>query len=352
MPILARTPRGFSRQSVAWALLVTLGACSSAARPGVTASGAGGDGAGGDDAGATGVAGSGGASGAGAVGASGGAAGGVSSLDGGADAQGGGDGARDGAPDSFDGASERGDGGDVAGRGAGVVGYDPCPAGACRIIPLGDSVTDGCCGGNAVSMGASYRFELFRLALRDKKNITFVGSHASGPTMVDGVAFPRMQEGHPGYTIAAGGGRQGLQENVVGWLTASPPDIVTLMIGTNDIDIQLDLANAPKRLGTLIETITETDPKALVVVAQIVPTQSDADNARAHAFNAAIPAVVKTFVDAGKHVTMVDMYDAFTKNASFKTAYLVNALHPSDDGYALMADTWWAAIGSLPGARP
>jgi lysophospholipase L1-like esterase len=324
-------------------LLVALGACSSSAKPGGGAAGAGGDGAD-----ATGVAGSGGgASGAGAAGGSGGAAGGVTSLDGGADAQGG-------ARDSFDGASESGDGGDVAGLEAGVVGYDPCPAdgGTCRIMPLGDSITDGCCGGNAVSMGASYRFELFRLALRDKKNVTFVGSHASGPATVDGVAFPRMQEGHPGYTIAASGGLQGLQESVVGWLTASPPDIVTLMIGTNDIDIQVDLANAPKRLGTLIETIIETDPKALVVVAQIVPTQSDADNARAQAFNAAIPAVVRTFVEAGKHVTMVDMYDAFAKNASFKTAYLANALHPSDDGYALMAETWWAAIGSLPDARP
>lgn len=134
---------------------------------------------------------------------------------------------------------------------------------------------------------------------------------------------------------------------VEGWLKATPPDIVTLMIGTNDVDLQVDLPNAPKRVGTLIDTITKTSPNALVVVAQIVPTQNDDENTRVQAFNAGLPAIVKAFADAGKHVILVDMYGAFTKNTDFKQAYLANALHPTDAGYAVLASTWWDAIGNL-----
>ena len=296
-----------------------------------------------------GVSGSGGAGGgaSGAGGGSGGLDGGAATLDGTAGTMAGHAGGTDGSADS---GSADGDGAADSGSADGGVAYDPCPTNgdACRIMPLGDSITDGCCGGNTISMGASYRLELFRLAVAQHKSITFVGSHSSGPDTIDGVPFPKKQEGHPGWTIADGGGRMGLQQQIVGWLAATPPDIVTLMIGTNDVDIQLDLANAPKRLGVLIDSITTAVPKALVVVAQIVPTTNDAENVRVQTFNAAIPGVVKTFADAGKHVTTVDMYGAFTKNASFKTAFLANPLHPTDAGYAAMATTWWNAIGGLP----
>ncbi len=119
------------------------------------------------------------------------------------------------------------------------------------------------------------------------------------------------------------------------------------MIGTNDVDISADLGNAPKRLSTLVDTITKAAPKALVVLAQIVPSRKDDENTRDQTFNGAMPALVKTFTDAGKHVVLVDMYGAYTADPSFKTKYLANDLHPTDAGYALMANVWWNAIGKL-----
>lgn len=243
--------------------------------------------------------------------------------------------------------------GGAGSAGAGGAAYQPCPSNgdACRIMPLGDSITDGCCGENTQSMGASYRLELFRLATQHNKKLTFVGSHSSGPNTVDNASFPKQQEGHPGWTISDGGGRSGLQQQIVGWLNATHPHIITLMIGTNDVDIQLDLANAPKRLGTLLDTITKTTPTALVVLARIVPTRKDDENARVRSFNDAMPNLVKTFTDAGKHVMLIDMYGAYTKNTAFKTALLANDLHPSDAGYAVMGNVWWDALGSLLPAK-
>ena len=214
-------------------------------------------------------------------------------------------------------------------------------------MPLGDSITWGAGSTNL----QSYRAELFHLALMNNKKLTFVGSAQDGPTLVDNVAFPRHHEGHSGWTIDDGGQRMGLYPQVQGWLVATPPDIVTLMIGTNDVDISLDLANAPKRLGLLIDRIAMYAPTALIAVAQIVPTKDDGENVRTMAYNGAIPGVVKTRTDAGKHVIVVDMYGAFTKNANYKTDYMTDNLHPKDAGYTVMANTWYAAIGSLLPAK-
>lgn len=238
-----------------------------------------------------------------------------------------------------------------AGSNGGAPAYNPCPSNGdtCRVMPLGDSVTDGCCAGNGLK--ASYRPELFHQALSNDKKLTFVGSGSNGPNMVDAVSFPKKHEGHPGWTIADGGGRDGLQDMIVGWLNATPPDIVTLMIGTNDVNIQLDLPNAPKRLGTLIDTITQTKPNALVVVARILPTKKDDINVRVRAYNDAMPALVKARADAGKHVILVDIYSAFTKNTAFKTELMNDDLHPNEAGNAVMAKVWWDAIGKLLPAK-
>jgi lysophospholipase L1-like esterase len=215
-------------------------------------------------------------------------------------------------------------------------------------MPLGDSITDGA----GSSTGASYRLELFRLALKNNKKIVFVGSHQSGPDMVDNVPFPKDQEGHSGWTIDDGGGRMGLYPKIADWLPNAMPDkalphIVTLMIGTNDVDLNLELNNAMNRLGLLLDRIIMYAPNALVVVAQIVPTTDDGENQRVQTYNGGIPMLVKTRADAGKHITMVDMYGAFTKNANYKTEYMNDKLHPKDPGYVVMANTWYDKIGSV-----
>ncbi len=209
-------------------------------------------------------------------------------------------------------------------------------------MPLGDSITY-----DTGSHIASYRYELFRLALEHQRKLDFVGSRGTGPELIDGQPFPRGTEGHPGWTIDDGGGRLGLYPEVTDWLQSTPPDIVVLMIGTNDLDIDLDPTNAPARLGLLLDRIAATTPLALIVLAKIVPTTDDAANLEVHAFNAAMPALVATRVEQGKHVILVDMYEALASHADYKTALMNDKLHPNDAGLTVMAETWWAAIGDL-----
>jgi GDSL-like Lipase/Acylhydrolase family len=242
-------------------------------------------------------------------------------------------------------------GGVGAGRGSGGtsaidggIAYAPCPGtGPCSIMPIGDSITFGA---HSTDLGG-YRSQLFKLTVTNSQSITFVGRAIDGPAMVSGVPFPRRHEGYSGYLIDTGPTRPGLLPIMDAAFAASTPHIVLLQIGTNDIAQMFDLPNQPNRLGILIDKIISLAPRALVVVAQIGPTNMDDRTARVKAFNDAIPAVVQQRVAAGKHVTMVDMFTAFTSNPAYKTALLFDEVHPNDAGYVLMAQTWYDTIKSI-----
>jgi hypothetical protein len=242
------------------------------------------------------------------------------------------------------GAASGGDaaGGDSAGGTLGTDDYNPCPpAGTpCVILPLGDSITYG----DGSTDFAGYRSRLFHLTLESDESVTFVGGMQDGPDTVDGVPFPKHHQGHSGYEIAGDHGIMPFTEQVI---QVTAPDIVLLMIGTNDLAFNNDPPNAPNRLGELLDLITDTDPELLLVVAQIVPTNEAPTNVGVEAFNAEIPAVVASRQSNGKHVTLVDMYGAFTENPNFATEYMDDKYHPNDTGYAKMAEVWHQRIGPL-----
>jgi lysophospholipase L1-like esterase len=222
-------------------------------------------------------------------------------------------------------------------------GFCPSDGTACKIMAMGDSITDG-----VGSSGGGYRVPLFKLALTDSKNVTFVGRNTNGPTSVtvngQTKQFPQGHEGYSGWTIKDGGGRSGIYTKVDGAMQTNLPHIILLMIGTNDVDINLDLANAPSRLGELLDKMTTDAPKALIVVAKLVPTKDDNENTRFRTYNEGIVAPVQTRAGQGKNIIMVDMYKAFTDNANYKTALMNDNLHPKDAGYTVMAQTWYDAI--------
>ena len=224
-------------------------------------------------------------------------------------------------------------------------GYRVCPGGAdpCRVLPLGDSITD------AYNAPGGYRIELYRAALREGKRIRFVGSQSNGPERVDGYPFPRAHEGHSGYTIdeAPAAERRGLLGIAEQAVRDSEPNIVLLMIGTNDVSLDLDLQHAPARLARLIDTILRVDPTLLLVVAELPPTRNDALNLRISGYNAALAGLVAERVAAGRHLLLVDMNAAFTRDASYKATLLEDDLHPNPAGYDRLGQAWYAALRNV-----
>jgi lysophospholipase L1-like esterase len=225
-------------------------------------------------------------------------------------------------------------------------------AGVLTVMPLGDSITDG------ANVPGGYRIKLWQDFGSNPSRLKFVGSLQNGPAQLG----DQHHEGHSGYTIADAPsvGRLGLTEHLDAsqyvypngnWLGPTvTPDIILLMIGTNDIDLNYSVAQAPARLSALISKIVSLKPNAKLIVASIPPID-DANNsfgvdqngnARAIAYNAAIPGIVANDQALGEHVYFYDMYH------QLRLTDISDGLHPTAAGYNKMGDAWFAAIQAVP----
>ena len=204
------------------------------------------------------------------------------------------------------------------------------------IMPMGDSITYG------VPVAGGYRDPLYTLLNNRGDTFSFVGSSTGYATTLLTSAGQDHHEGHSGYVITNGVGRTGLHENLVSWIGpgGEDPDKILLMIGTNDIDLDNDVANAPTRLNDLINHIYSYEPDVTLYLASIVPiNNNETKNANVQAFNAAMPGIVTNQQALGRNVILVPMYDAIDKDTD-----LADNLHPNAQGYQNMADTWDEAL--------
>ncbi|KIN07805.1 carbohydrate esterase family 3 protein [Oidiodendron maius Zn] len=188
-----------------------------------------------------------------------------------------------------------------------------------RILPIGDSLT----WGYLSSGGNGYRLDL--LNLLSQNPVEYIGSQMSG-NMTD-----NHNEGHPGAVITK---VEGYVDNSVN----EPPNLVLLMAGSIDIVNAVDPSSAPDRLGHLIDEIVQEYPRAAVLVAELPPIEDADSDARAITFNAAVPGIVKSRTDAGRHIVTVNM------SAYVTVADLQDGLHPTDYGYSRMAQAWYDGI--------
>ncbi|QFZ20924.1 RICIN domain-containing protein [Saccharothrix syringae] len=200
--------------------------------------------------------------------------------------------------------------------------------GGVRVMPLGDSITEG------TQVPGGYRIGLWQRFGAGNYRVDFVGSQFNGPASLG----DHDHQGHPGWRIDQ------IDANVTTWLRNTNPRTVLLHIGTNDILQNYNVANAPARLSALVDRITATVPNADVFVATIIPLANSGQEAAARNFNATIPGMVQSKVNAGKRVRLVDMHAALT------TADLIDGVHPTATGYDKMAATWYAALRAVPGS--
>ncbi|MGP3969496.1 SGNH/GDSL hydrolase family protein [Streptomyces sp. 6N223] len=197
--------------------------------------------------------------------------------------------------------------------------------GGVKVMPLGDSITDG------FNVPGGYRIDLWQKFLDGGYTVDFVGSMRNGPSNLG----DQDHEGHSGWTIAQ------IDENITGWLGTYSPQTILLHIGTNDV-YGSDPAGAPARMSTLVDNITGLAPDAELFVATIIPLGWE--DANLQSLNAAIPGIVQASADAGKKVHLVDMYSALT------AADLADGVHPNAGGYSKMATAWYDALLSVPGS--
>jgi lysophospholipase L1-like esterase len=200
--------------------------------------------------------------------------------------------------------------------------------GGVRVMPLGDSITEG------TQVPGGYRTGLWQRMAAGGYRVDYVGSQFNGP----GGLGDHDHEGHPGWRIDQ------IDANIAGWMNAYTPRTVLLHIGTNDVLQNYNLAGAPGRLSALLDRITAAAPGADVFVATIIPLSNAGQQSAARTYNNAIPGIVQSKVSAGKRVHLVNMHSALT------TADLIDGIHPTAGGYDKMAAVWYSALLSVPGS--
>jgi lysophospholipase L1-like esterase len=216
----------------------------------------------------------------------------------------------------------------------------PTPVGAqlqscAGIMPLGDSITLGVNGG--------YRNDLYTGLQQNNCGVDFVGTQFDPYTRV----ADKDHEGHPGFNISDIAG------SVNAWMASTQPNIILLMIGTNDT-AWWSAANADEigaRHDALVEQLRTARPNAWIFVASIAPQASaiiQPNNIDRAVLTQQLNAVIKTNVDArtaaGQHVRFVDV------NSVLTTADLYDGIHPTEAAHAKVAQKFLDAVRAALGS--
>lgn len=207
-----------------------------------------------------------------------------------------------------------------------------------ELLPLGDSITQG-----FDSNERGYRADLQTLLGTGGYQTDFVGPLQNGD-MAD--------DDHAGYSGERIDQIDTRLDTIMGDTPDNDPDIILLMIGTNDVHQNFDLFNAPSRLSTLIDHIFIREPSTHLLVSTILPLFSAVDKfgnpmtpsewaARVDAFNSALPGVVNTHAGAGRAVSLVDLH------ALIGAPDLPDGVHPNDAGNLKLAQGWYTGIQSI-----
>lgn len=207
---------------------------------------------------------------------------------------------------------------------------------ATKIMPLGDSITEGWNG------FTSYRFALYQQLVMAGYDIDFVGNRtgiASGLT-------PRYSNFDQNHQGTAGWRADQIQANIASYATQNPPEVVLLHIGTNDITQGQSNSSTITEIGGIIDNLRTIVPSVKILLAKIIP---GATNTSTYAnLNTLIDTLAGQKNTAQSPVILVDQFTGFST-----TADVFDGLHPDDSGERKMAAKWFTALqGILPTPTP
>ncbi|WP_155391837.1 cellulose binding domain-containing protein [Catellatospora paridis] len=205
-----------------------------------------------------------------------------------------------------------------------------------RIMALGDSITGspGC-----------WRATLWnRLQSTGYTNIDMVGTL---PAQGCGVAHDGDNEGHGGFLAT----NVANQNQLVGWLSATLPDVVLMHFGTNDVWSNLPNTQILTAFSKLVDQMRASNPAMKILVAKIIPMNPSSCTecaARVVSFNNAIPSWAAGKTTAQSPITVVDQWTGFSTATD-----TYDGVHPNAAGDQKMSDRWYPALtAALSGVTP
>jgi lysophospholipase L1-like esterase len=198
-----------------------------------------------------------------------------------------------------------------------------CMAAPVRIMPLGDSITEG---GGTFSV---YRYPLLQKLQAAGHSVEYVGSKKSNSP-----AGPLFHEGY-------GGRNAEFLATIIGKnFKEHPADIVLLHAGHNHFAEEKPVDKIVAAQEKIIATVRELNPKVIFLVAQVIPSGKLPKYSYIPDLNAAIAKMVARLHTPEQPVIVVNMADGFDP----ATDTIADQVHPNAKGAEKMAGKWFEAL--------
>lgn len=194
-----------------------------------------------------------------------------------------------------------------------------------RIMPLGDSITEGTSG------DATWRYWLQKDLEAQGCAVDYVGSRRGvvrgRPRFSD---FDPDHEGHWGWTTGQ------VRARIDEWARAAKPDVVLVHLGTNDLGREPERIAA--NLDSILASLRAANPKVDVYLARLIPAAGVPDEV-VGATNEAIARLAAERDRAGARVLLVDQHTGFDPRVDSR-----DGVHPNESGEKKIARRWLEAL--------
>jgi lysophospholipase L1-like esterase len=196
-----------------------------------------------------------------------------------------------------------------------------------RIMPLGDSITEGGSG------DATWRYWLQKGLEAKGCVVDYVGSRRG---VLRGVPrfsdFDLDHEGHWGWTTAQ------VKAEIDRWAADAKPDIALVHLGTNDLggDPQRVAAN----LGAIVASLRRANPTVEIYLARLIPVAGVPDAVMTRTNDV----IARLAADADRpesRLIVIDQYTGFDARAD-----TYDGVHPNESGERKMALRWLEALST------
>jgi lysophospholipase L1-like esterase len=208
-----------------------------------------------------------------------------------------------------------------------------------RILPLGDSITQG---GKESREEYTYRWPLFQLLVDGGYDFDFIGSMNKGlqpkatwPAEHKGKPFDMDHEGHYGWKT--GKSRDNLRE----WMKKypAPAEIALIHLGTNDQKATDTIKAVVEPLKDMIGALREANPNVVVLVGHLNFNAGAAPRIRQE-----VEAMIAETTSEQSPVIAVHHYKGWVEDPKKEGTDTFDWAHPNPQGQRKMAEAWFAAM--------
>lgn len=240
---------------------------------------------------------------------------------------------------------------------AGAEGGDPAPSEILdgggqtpslplRIVPIGDSITQGRLGDGSFDSSEastlSYRYALWQLFVDAGIDVDFVGSHAGGfggdPAWEDyrGQRFDRDHEGHWGWRL------DDIRDSLPAWLGEYEADVALIMLGTNDVNAGDTVSQMLLEAEDIIAILRQANPDIVIIWGHAFQEWDPFP-----AFREEMEALAIEMSTARSPILTVSRADDWVSDPSLPASDTVDWVHPNLRGDQKLAEAFFEAIVAL-----